>query len=80
MIAIKLLFYSLLFLFLAAMVGGPWFALAAYVALWVVGVTDTVRKARQLAHARAEATKRAKEARITNKLTDDGIALFTCPN
>jgi len=104
MIAIKLLFWSLLFLFFAGIVGGPWFALAAYIALVVYGVTDTVRKARQLEQARAnveEATKRAQEARatadrlahqariaadryaeasITNKLTDDGVALFTCPN
>ena len=46
----------------------------------VWGVTDTVRKARQLEQARQEATQRAKEARITNQLTEDGIALFTCPN
>jgi hypothetical protein len=44
---IKLAFYSLLFLFLVTMIGGPWVALVAFIALVIYGVTDTARRARQ---------------------------------
>jgi hypothetical protein len=41
MIAIKLAFYSLLFLALVTVIAGPWFALAAFIALVIYGVIAT---------------------------------------
>jgi hypothetical protein len=74
MIVIKLAFYSLLFLFLVTMIGGPWLALAAFIGVVVYGITDTAGKAataRQLEQkraiaeeARATADRLAEEARI----------------